>query len=551
MAPDPAPKPSRGRLQSLSPAQRGLLGALGLIVVAAAIAWGVLSLTGALDHPDVEVAEVLDAGAGTGGDPGKDPFAWERSRQADFERRAMLGNSHVLYEVSPGGAVASAKRTAAFDDDIAQAAKDHGVDPDTMEAMVFLESAGRPEVIAGGTTDVTAAAGLGQIVAQTGTDFLGMSINVPRSQELTDEITTSLATAQKLNAKASRLGAGDKKQRKQAAKYAKQAQREEAEAERARRARIQIDDRFNPLAALDAMGLYLEKAKKIFGRDDLAVASYHMGIGNLETVIRDYAEQGGLDTQGKSVGEIVADNDLSYAQLYFDTSPLTHQKAYDVLASFEDDSPTYLWRVLAARQIMSGWHDDRSSLSDLATLYTNKATSEEVFHPQEETRTFDDPGELQDGLDSGELVAIPKGPEYCYRVGPQLGELTKQLGVDRSLYEALRPEALATLIYMTSRVQAITGKHSAKDDLIVTSAVRDQEYQDALVGSNPEATPEYSLHTTGYSFDILRDYASDKEAVAFQFVLDRMKALGVIDYAVEPQAIHVTVSDLARPLLDD
>src|SRR5690348_5134298 len=62
MAPDPAPVPPRGRLQRLSPAQRGLLGGLGLIVAAAAIAWGVLSLTGALDHPEVEVADVLDAG---------------------------------------------------------------------------------------------------------------------------------------------------------------------------------------------------------------------------------------------------------------------------------------------------------------------------------------------------------------------------------------------------------------------------------------------------------------------------------------------------------
>ena len=32
-------------------------------------------------------------------------------------------------------------------------------------------------------------------------------------------------------------------------------------------------------------------------------------------------------------------------------------------------------------------------------------------------------------------------------------------------------------------------------------------------------------------------------------MLDRLRALAVIDYAVEPEAIHVTVSDGARPLL--
>ena len=547
MTPEQPSAPRRGRLDRLSPAARGGLAALALIVAAAAIAWGVISLTGALDHPNVEVAAVLDAG--TSAKPATDPFAWQSGREADFTRRAALGNSHVLYELSPGGVEATAKRTAAFEDEIAAAAKEHGVDPATMEAIVFLESAGRPEVIAGGT-DVAGAVGLGQIVASTGIDLLGMPISLDRSQELTNEMQSALANANTLNNKASRLGAGNKKQRKKAAKLAKQAKQEEANAERARRARLQIDPRFDPVASLDGMGLYLQKAKQTFGRDDLAVASYHMGMGNLETVIDTYAAEEGVETKDRPVADVVAADDLSYAQLYFDTSPLTHQKAYGVLSGFEDDSSTYLWRVLAAKEIMRAYHDDRGALSDLATLYTNKATAEEVFHPQDETRTFDDPGELQDGIDAGELVAIPKGPEYGYKIGPQLGELTKQLGVDRSLYEALRPEALATLIYMTSRVQAISGKDSAKDDLIVTSAVRDQQYQDALIGSNPEATPAYSLHTTGYSFDILRDYASGKEAEAFQFVLDRMKALGVIDYAVEPQAIHVTVSDLAEPLLD-
>ena len=64
----------------------------------------------------------------------------------------------------------------------------------------------------------------------------------------------------------------------------------------------------------------------------------------------------------------------------------------------------------------------------------------------------------------------------------------------------------------------------------------------ALGRKNAEATDAYSLHTTGWSFDILREYESDAQASAFQFVLDRLQALGVIDYAVEPSAIHVTVS---------
>jgi hypothetical protein len=101
---------------------------------------------------------------------------------------------------------------------------------------------------------------------------------------------------------------------------------------------------------------------------------------------------------------------------------------------------------------------------------------------------------------------------------------------------------------MAGLVEAATGKPDQQ--LIVTSAVRDEAYQAELVNRNDQATDAYSLHTTGWSFDILRRYANDRHAQAFQFALDRLQDLGVIDYAVEPEAIHVTVSELAAPLLE-
>ena len=80
----------------------------------------------------------------------------------------------------------------------------------------------------------------------------------------------------------------------------------------------------------------------------------------------------------------------------------------------------------------------------------------------------------------------------------------------------------------------------------MTSATRDQEYQELLIGINPEATQEYSLHTTGWAFDIRRDYASNAQAEAFQFALDRLRAHAILDYAYEPAAIHVTVERRSR-----
>ena len=174
-------------------------------------------------------------------------------------------------------------------------------------------------------------------------------------------------------------------------------------------------------------------------------------------------------------------------------------------------------------------------------------TLEELFHPASETEVFDDPGAIEDAVDDGDLAPLPFDPGLGWVPDKDLGELADDLGQDPHLYRALRPEALATLSYLGGLVLLESNEPAP---LLVTSAVRDREYQDLLVQTNPQATEEYSLHTTGWSFDIRRDYASRAQAEAFQYALDRLSSLALIDYAVEPGAIHVTVSNLGGELLD-
>jgi soluble lytic murein transglycosylase-like protein len=501
----------------------GLAAVAGVAIAAIALIVGILLLTGVIGGGGFDAGRIAEVARGGGSD---DPFSYSDDRAADFERRAALGNAHVLYEKSPGGIVASARRTARWRDQIETAAAAHGADPDLMEAMVLLESAGRPEVIAGDDPEV--ASGLAQIVAETGPDLLGMKVDLTRSRALTKRI----AKVEGEIAKAKRDAASNlPKKRAKALLQLRKLPKQEA-ALRAERARI--DERFDPERALDGMATYLEIAKQRFGLTDLATASYHMGIGNLEDVIGRYQETTPTD-------------DPDYARLFFDSSPQKNVSTWKLLADFGDDSSTYLWRVLAAERIMELYRSDRGELKRLAKLHGAKATQEEVFHPESSTTVFEDPGEIEKALDDGDLLPLPDGADLGYVVDEGMGELAPKLGVDASLYRALRPEALATLIYMASRVRAING---GKGELTVTSTDRDQQYQDKLATTNDEATSAYSLHTTGYSFDILRKYSSDRQAEAFQFVLDRLRALDVIDYAVEPQAIHVTVSDEAAPLLD-
>ena len=59
---------------------------------------------------------------------------------------------------------------------------------------------------------------------------------------------------------------------------------------------------------------------------------------------------------------------------------------------------------------------------------------------------------------------------------------------------------------------------------------------------NANAARTYSIHTTGYAFDIARAYASPAQAAAFEFVLDRLVAVNAIAYIREAAAIHIAVA---------
>ena len=437
-------------------------------------------------------------------EPFEDPFSYEPDRRREFEARAAAGNAHVLYALSPDGAIATANRVSRFRPMIDAAAERAGVSADMLEGLVFLESAGRPDVVA--PQGLEGAVGLTQILAETGQNLLGMQVDVARSAELTRRIARARTTRA---------------------------------AERLERERRRADQRFDPEEALAATGRYLRIAEERFGSEELAFVSYHMGIGNLEGVLEAYA--GGP-----------TDEPLRYAQVYFDSSPVSHQAAYRRLYALGDDSSNYLWKVRAAREIMRLYREDPAELERLATLYTEKNSAEEVLHPADQTEVFAGPGALRSAYGDGELIGLPVDTRVTgLRLDEDMGELAKKVGAPRFLYWGLRPEALALALYLGAQVRAGAGDPEAA--LTITSTVRDLRYQAELVRRNPEATPNYSLHTTGWAFDVLRRYRSERQAEAFQAVLDRLRSLNLIAYVYEPAAIHITVSSDAaafKPLLD-
>jgi hypothetical protein len=420
-----------------------------------------------------------------------DPLTYKSGREDAFAAAAARGHAHVIYAKSPGGARASAARVARYRPLVEAAAERADIDADTLEGLVLLESAGRPDAAA--DPQLEGAVGLTQILAETGRNLLEMTVNPAGARR----IGRSLRRAERRG--------------------------NAALAQRLRERRRRVDERFDPPKALAATARYLVIAREELGRADLAVQSYHMGIGNLHNALRDYGEE-----------------DISYARLYFDSTPTNHAKAYRRIAALGDDSATYLWRVMAAREIMRLYRSDPGALDRVSALQNAKNSAEEVLHPAEETEQFATPGELRAAYDDGRIVALPRADliERGVAIDRGMGELAGRLKRSRTTYRGLRKPALDLLAYVGAAVQEISGDAP----LVVTSTVRDKRYQRELLRRNREATPNYSLHTTGWSFDVLRTYASRAQALAFEFMLERLQSHDLIAWVREPAAIHVTVS---------
>lgn len=424
-------------------ARRRRLAALALL--AAVVVAVVVLASGGGDKPKRLVP-------GGGEAPGEyDPLAFSEDREPELRRRAAAGFSDVIYEKSPGGVTATARRTAHWRPLIEKAARANGIDADTLEGIVFLESAGRPDVIAGG--DLEGAVGLTQILASTATALLGMHVDLGRSRDLTRRI----AAAPTLT-----------------------------EVRRLERARRRADERFDPARSIAAAARYLAMGEREFDRPDLAVATYHMGMGNLENILQRYASQGG-------------DDKPSYARLYFDVSPLRKPRAYELLSSLGDDSSNYLWRVLAAQEIMRLSRGDAGRLARLTALdREGGAGARRLFPggpPQERTAT------------------AKKAPTYGRAIGIRFtGSAQRDFAPDRA--------TLAVLLYIGAGTRTISGQLP----LTITSA-------------------------HGVRIEVSRRYRSERQALAFQFMLDRLQAWNLIAWGRGGKTLAIVVSPEAAKIL--
>jgi transglycosylase-like protein with SLT domain len=430
-----------------------------------------------------------------------DPLRFEPGRTEEYEQAAAFGLSHVLFEKSLGGVLRAAQRTARFREIVDSAVSGSGIDPDMVEAIILLESAGRQDVIAG--DDPENAAGLTQILAETATNFLDMQVDLEASRRLTHLLDEAVRR-------------GD-----------------EEEAARLRSERRRVDARFDPEQALAGTVRYLTEAKKVFGREDLAVVSYHMGIGNLAGVVRAYT---GRDQD--PIDSVVRDADIDYARLYFDSSPIVHRAAWERLASFGDDSQTYYWRALGALGIMHLFREGPGRLERLAELHDD-LPSADVLHPPAQRGRFVNPGQLEAAVARGVLVPVRPRNGAHFVIDRRLERIAARVTENPSAYVALRPRAARILAYLTAKVYELSGDERP---LTVTRATYDEEAASTLTSHERGAAAHAGVHATGFAFDIRRRYGSGAQAAAFEWTLERLEALGLIAWTRGTAVIHVVVS---------
>jgi hypothetical protein len=514
---------------TLSPQKGPRAGALiaaavvAVVVLAIAMTRGGAAGDDLAGIPAVPKAPATPPGAPTIGDVASfDPLAYRPGDEPELMRRGRDGLAHVLYAKSPGGVQATALRVERWRGPIEQVARRRGVNPRTLEALVFVESAGRPDVAAGDNPE--SAVGLAQILPGTATGLLGMHVDLAHSKR----IHARLARERELATTARRARRRSVARQRIAALLAQ---------------RPKVDERYDPAKSLDAAARYLVFAESKLGRPDLAAASYHMGVGNLQDVIAAYVRPRPLTG---STPRTVEKYEITFARLYFDSSPTRNPNAYRKLTALGDDSRHYLFKLDAADSILQLHASDKDELDRIAALQTAKASAENLLRPPDDYPPYEDGGDLRKAYAKNELIALPDEPRRLgYVIDPGMGSLARRVKERKALFRGLRPEALAVLLYVTKEVRRAAGGSRLR----VTSTVRDQRYQDALVGVNSQATSAFSLHTTGYAVDIQRNFRNRREERAFIAVLERLRAHNVIDFVYEPAAIHFTVGPAGEKFL--
>ena len=259
------------------------------------------------------------------------PMTYGQTKIAEFGHLIL---NHPDYLNAP-------QRIMFFSPAILEAAEKYQIPPEDIAGILYLESAAHPEKCAR-PFNVRSACGIAQIEYDTAVNYLGLKVDLKKSQRISKKINKMLATgaswdSPKLN---------------------------ELLQERRR-----VDDRFDPYKSIDAMGKYLSMSRERLGRIDFSIASYHMGTAGVEKLICIYL---GIPYRMNVSGLVIKKN-LSFPKVYYDCRSHPHSKCWRYLSTRADSSHQYFWKVQAGKWFFAIWHENNQ---EYHLLFTQKAYDE-------------------------------------------------------------------------------------------------------------------------------------------------------------------------------
>ena len=256
-----------------------------------------------------------------------------------------------------------------------------------------------------------------------------------------------------------------------------------------------------------------------------------MGIGNLESVLRAYGRRHATSPTPSSTS----------TRRPSATPPPTRSSP-----RFGDDSSNYCWKLGAAKEIMRLCRNDPAELARL-------------------TAAADGQGVRRGGAAPGRPhAALPHARDAQARVGRRAARRRSR---ERARHRpAARPEhgraraapgtaagALPRAAPRGARDGALHRRRGARDQP-ARPADRDldrarRRLPALLVRTQPRGDARLLAAHDRLDVRHRAPVRSKRQALAFQFVLDRLQVLNAIAWVREPDAIHITVSSDARVLL--
>ncbi len=328
---------------------------------------------------------------------------------------------------------------------------------------MFLESAGRPTVMADGTP--ASATGLMQIIPSTATALLGMNVDLARSLEINRELPRAQRRAVISRTGEEATGSAARG----ATRYCASARSWTSASTRRSRSTARC-------------ATCSRRAAASGGRTSRSPRTTWESA-TCDTVIRTYVSP---RPAPRSTRRTVERYGLSWPQLYYDSSPTRNPRTWKLLTDLGDESRHYLFKVLASREILRLAREDPDELERQIALQTAKASAEEVLRPESRYAPYEDDADLRRAYKRDELVPLPERPGAAGL--PARPEDGLAGTAARPAADPLPRPAARGARHPALPLEGVPPDRRQRGTLRVTSTVRDLPYQEELVRTNIQAT---------------------------------------------------------------